>query len=191
MRKVGAVVLTAAVLGFALGASSNASSRARFVRLPGRGARPAFVPASDAHAPAVVATVRLGDAPLVVRHKSTTATVGGSAPLDDAAVRRSLLDAQAAVTSAVSRLGGDVLFQLTEVANAVVVRIPQAQLALLDALPGVVSVSQSRQLERDNTVVNAYTGASVQAAPGIRRRCRVGPWPCSISPCSGHCASIR
>ena len=78
MRKVGAVVLMAAVLGFAVGGSSNAStSRSRFVRLPGRGAHPAFVPATARLDTSVVATVRLGATPLTARLTAVHAAADG------------------------------------------------------------------------------------------------------------------
>lgn len=166
MRKVGAVVLMAAVLGFAVGGSSNAStSRSRFVRLPGRGAHPAFVPATARLDTSVVATVRLGATPLTARltavHAAADDGTGRSGTASEAAtIRQSVLAGQVPVAEAVARLGGEVLYQLTDTANAVVVRIPSSRLSALDALPGVVGVDESRQLQRDNTIVNAYTGAS-------------------------------
>ena len=157
MRKVGTVALAAALLGFAVGGSSEASSRTRFVRLAGRGATPGFTPFTRLGSSDVVATIGLADAPLSARRKEA-ADVADSAAAG--AAKASLLAQQRTVTDAVSQLGGQVLFQMWETSNAVVVRIAAAQLARLQALPGVVSVRQSRTVERDNTIVNAYTGAS-------------------------------
>lgn len=162
MRKVGAVVLMAAVLGFAVGGSSNASTeRTRFVRLPGRGARPAFVPMSARPTASVLATIRLAGAPVVVRTGETDGAAAAPGGAVDAAARREVLASQQAVTDLVTRLGGEVLYRLTDTANAVVVRVPEDQLDALGAGPGVVAVDQSRQVERDNTATNNYTGASL------------------------------
>lgn len=162
MRKVGAVVLMAAVLGFAVGGSSNASTeRTRFVRLPGRGARPAFVPMTARPTTSVIATVRLAGAPVVVRTGETDGAVPTPDAAADDAARRDVLASQLAVTDLVARLGGEVLYRLTDTANAIVVRVPEDQLDALGAGPGVVAVDQSRQVERDNAVTNGYTGASV------------------------------
>ncbi len=157
MRKVGTVALAAALLGVAIGGLSDAAPRTRFVRLPGRGATPGFVPASQLGAADVVATIGLTDASLVERRTDADGVLDVAA--QDAA-RRQLAEAQATVVTAVEAIGGEVLYQLSETANAVVVRVPADRLGQLRSLPGVVSVRQSRRVERDNTVVNAYTGAS-------------------------------
>ena len=157
MRKVGTVALAAALMGFVVGGSSDASARTRFVRLPARGAVPGFVPFSRSASQPVLATVRLAGDPLT--------------PGADAAAQARLDAEQQAVAARLEQLGGTVLYSLDQVANALVVRIDPNLLAQVAATPGVAAVRQSRQLERDNTIVNAYTGAStVWQALGVTGR---------------------
>lgn len=157
MRKVGTVALAAAVLGVAIGGLSDASPRSRFVRLPGRGATPGFVPASQLGTADVVATIGLRDVPLGDLRRQADGGLDGAA---ETQALEELAAAQDPVAAAVESLGGEVLYRLTETANALVVRVPAERLGRLQSLPGVVSVRQSRRVERDNTIVNGYTGAS-------------------------------
>jgi len=152
MRKVVTVASAAAVLALALVGSSDPAPRARFGRLPGTGTLPAFTPSGTAASGPVTVSVEMAGMP---------AAIGTSSDGSLLARRLRIAADQAQLATRVRDLGGSVVYQLHDAADALVVTIDSTKVDALSRIDGVTRVLAAAPVTRASvTSSNTYTGVS-------------------------------
>ena len=81
-------------------------------------------------------------------------------PALQAVVRDDVTDGQRGVVDAVAAAGGTVLYEVSDVANAVVARVPRRALGSIAARDDVAGVTPARRVQRDNAVADVLTGVT-------------------------------